>query len=219
MVFRSAPLFALVAVCGAQQAAVPVEQEPHHHLVLTNEFVEVMRVNLAPGESSLYHTHGHDGAAVELSNATIAQQKLGEAQGPKDQAKPGDVAARTVNTPYTHRVINVGDVPFDVLDVEFLQRPPVPSGMVAGEVVAENPSARVYRWTLGPGEVGAQHTHVRPYLIVAPVAMQLRMTTSDGRSRTESVKPGDYHWVNPRVTHTLANDGSEPGEIVEIELK
>ena len=218
--FRSLWLAAaLVAAGTAQTAPVPVEQEPSHHLVLKNDFVEVMRVALPAGESSLYHTHGHDGAAVELSNATIVQQKLGEAEGPKEQSKAGEIRARTVNSPYTHRLRNVGDSTFEVLDVEFLTRPKIPSGMVAGEVVAENPSARVYRWNLAPGESSVQHAHARPYLIVASVAMQLKMTSPDGRSLSEAVKAGDFHWVDSKVTHSLTNEGTEPGEIVEIELK
>jgi mannose-6-phosphate isomerase-like protein (cupin superfamily) len=33
------------------------------------------------------------------------------------------------------------------------------------------------------------------------------------------VKAGDFHWVESAVTHTLANEGSEKGVLVEFELK
>jgi quercetin dioxygenase-like cupin family protein len=210
---------AYVGSSSAPPATVLVTQEPHHHLVLKNDYVEVLHVKLAPGESTLNHTHPHDGAAVQLTDATIAQQKPGEAEGPKNATRPGDVSARTVDLPFTHIVHNVGETEFEVLDVEFLQRPKVPSSALAGQVAAENPSARVYRWKLAPGEASPQHSHVRPYLIVSPVAMQLKMTAPDGRSITEEVKAGDFHWVDAKVTHSLANAGTEPGEIVEIELK
>src|SRR5262249_47736233 len=114
---RSVLTLTFATLCLAKQSPVPVEQEPFHQLVFQNAFVEVMRVTLPPGKSTQFHTHGHDGIAVQVSNATITQQKPGEAETPKSQGKPGDVSARTVDTPYTHRVINQGATPFEVIDV------------------------------------------------------------------------------------------------------
>jgi mannose-6-phosphate isomerase-like protein (cupin superfamily) len=49
--------------------------------------------------------------------------------------------------------------------------------------------------------------------------MQLKMTAPDGQSRAETVKAGDFHWVDAQVTHTLSNEGTTAGTIVELELK
>jgi len=211
----------LGSIALAQQAPVPVEQEPHHRVVLKNDSVVVMRVTLAPGESTLYHTHSHDRAAVELSDTTITQQEPGAPEGRKETLKPGDVRASTRGeAPYSHRVKDVGANPFDVIDVELLERPKQPSAPVAGaNVVAENPSARIYKWTLAPGAVSIMHTHARPYLIVAATTMTLKMTSPDGKSLTHEIKAGDFHWVDSKVTHALANEGTTEGQIVEIELK
>jgi len=107
----------------------------------------------------------------------------------------------------------------DLIDVEFLVRPKQPAAPAVATVVAENPSARIYRWTLAPGAVSSMHTHERPYLIVAATPMTLKMTAPDGRSLSEEVKPGDFHWIDAKVTHSLANEGNEEGVIVEFELK
>jgi len=45
------------------------------------------------------------------------------------------------------------------------------------------------------------------------------MTSPDGRSFADDVKPGDFHWVDSKVTHALSNEGTTEAEIVEIELK
>jgi mannose-6-phosphate isomerase-like protein (cupin superfamily) len=45
------------------------------------------------------------------------------------------------------------------------------------------------------------------------------MTAPDGQSLTHEIKPGDFHWVTTKVTHTLANAGTGEGQIIEIELK
>ena len=213
------PLLAFVASGHGQDAPVPVEQEPHHRVLLKNDFVIVMRVNLPPGESTLYHTHSHDRAAIDLAHNAITQQKPGGIEGSPSYSKPGDVLAFTLDSPFTHRVKNDGSGMMDLIDVEFLQRPKQPAGSAAATVVAENPSARIFRWTIAPGTVSPMHAHERPYLIVATTAFKLKMSAPDGRSLSEEVKPGDFHWVDAKVTHSLANEGNTPGEIVEIELK
>jgi quercetin dioxygenase-like cupin family protein len=105
-----------------------------------------------------------------------------------------------------------------VIDVEFFRRPEHPSEAAAA-VAAENPSARVYNWTLAPGATSALHTHERPYLILAVTPMQLKMTGQDGTSMTHEVKAGDFHWIDMKVSHSLTNAGTSEGQIVEIELK
>ena len=145
MAWLTSVVVLLAGSSSAQETPIPVDQEPHHKVVMKNDFVIAMHVTLAPDERTLYHTHGHDRAAVELSNSSITQQKLGEAEGPANPTKPGDLSVTT--TPangYSHRVHNVGSGAFEVFDVEFLQRPETPSDDIAGPVAGENPSARAY---------------------------------------------------------------------------
>ena len=222
--FNVVPAIALATLFYTQEtsapAPVPVEQEPHHHLVLKNDNLLALRVTLQPGELSLYHIHSVDDVAVWLGHSNAAQQLPNEPEDPPVEQKPGNISLRTLHeTPFTHRVHNLGPGIFDVLDVELLQRPEHPSSAVAGPVAGENPSARVYKWTLGPGAVTPVHTHERPYLIVAATGFQLKMTAPDGQSFTHAIEPGDFHWVTSKVAHTLANAGTGEGQIVEIELK
>jgi quercetin dioxygenase-like cupin family protein len=213
-------LLAFVGLCMAQEKPIPVEQEPHHKIVLQNDLVQVMHVTLSPGERTLYHTHSHDRAAVELSACSITQQSFGGAEGPPSPTQAGDLSmSPQINGGYSHRVHNVASVMFEVLDIEFLRRPEKSSDALAGPIAAENPSARAYKWTLAPGTQTPQHTHTRPYLIVMATPMQLKMTAPDGQSFTHTVKAGDFHWVDAPVTHVLSNDGSTAGTIVELELK
>ena len=204
---------------GAQQSPVPVEQEPHHHLVLKNDSVLVVRVKLLPGESTLFHTHLYDRMTVDLSDATITRQKPGEPESGPETAKVGRVVALESNGPFTHLVHNAGKATFEALDVEVLHRPTQAAGPAAGKVEAENPSARAYKWTLAPGATSAMHTHERPYLIISTSPLVLKMTDPEGKSFTHEVKAGDIHWVDAKVTHSLANEGTTAGQIVEIELK
>ena len=218
--FRVAQVMVMsAAIASGQQTPVTPDQEPHHHVLFKNEFVIVIRATLQPGEITLYHTHSHDSAGFDFTASTTTEQLFGKAEGPPETSHPGEVSADSLNEPITHRVHNVGGGPMDVFHVELLQRPTHPSAPAAALVAGENASARIYNWMLSPGSSSLMHTHERPYLMVARTDMRLKMTAPDGRSQFEDVKPGDFHWSDTKITHSLANDGVAQGQIVEIELK
>ena len=102
-------------------AVVSLVDEPHHHWRFQNQYVLVTEVTLAPGESTLFHTHLHDNIAIELNNATTQRQLLGKEWQAAD-VKVGQVDYRQGDKqPYTHRVKNSGSTTFRVIDVELLQ--------------------------------------------------------------------------------------------------
>ena len=207
---------------ASQNASAPVlvEDEPLHRTVLKNDSVRVLHLTLPAGERTLFHTHNHDRVAVDLSTTSITQQNWIEQEDSPTTTAPGEFSAITlVGDSFTHRVHNVGSAPFDVIDVEIQQRPATPSASVAAPVAGENPSARIYKWVLAPGVTSAMHTHVRPHLIVAATAFNLKMSSPDGQFFTHEVKPGDFHWVDTNVTHSLANQSSAEAILIEIELK
>jgi len=142
---KAALIVPLVAGATIAQTSVPVEQEPHHHIVWKNGFVEVIRVALPVGESTLFHTHSRDRVAVDLTSTMLSFQKLNEPEGKPEPSIPGDISSHAdFDAPYTHRLHNVGEKTYEVIDVEFFKRPEHPSEIAAATVVAENPSARVY---------------------------------------------------------------------------
>ncbi len=202
------------------ETPVPVEQEARHRMVLKNDFVEVMRVSLLPGESTGLHTHSHDGVAVQLAPSTITMDLPGQAPRGPLEFHAADVSVQSyAKQPFTHRVNNVGATPFEVLDVELLKRPEGPAVEALAVPAAEHDSARVYQWRLAPGAASPQHDHRRPYLIVAATPMQLLMGAPDGSAFEHAVEAGAVHWVDVPVTHSLVNRGEAPGVMVEVELK
>jgi quercetin dioxygenase-like cupin family protein len=224
---RMLRLFALcwMALSGANvaaQSAVPVEQEPAHHLVLQNDRVRVFHVQLPAGAVSLWHVHTHDGISVRIGDATIQDESLG---GP---AKTFELRRGAVNfgaTPvaYTHRVNNIGTTPFDNVYIELLGGPGAGSSNVARPAAQrpaefENERVRVLRRVLAPGEATEMHTH--PADAVAAVVMPgtLQVTQADGTIRTLEPQPGAVLWVAAGTTHALRNTGSAPVEIVDVEL-
>lgn len=213
-------LLIVAAVPPPHDSAVPVEEEPHHKTVFKNDYVQAFRVTLEPGQTGLMHTHSHDDAAVRLSTATVAADSPGQPVGPPEPVYPGLVLARDNEAkPHTHRVHNIGTTVFDVIDVQILKRPDGPAVPAISLPAAENAKMRVYRYELGPGAATTQHTHTRPYLLVAATDVDLRTTSPDGASMEHPVKAGDMQWVESAVTHTLTNRGAKKAILVEFELK
>ena len=98
---------------------VPVEREPHHHVVLWNQYVRVLDVLFPPGDPALFHTHSNDNVSVELSGDTTKSQALGGEWSKPGEVVPGRVAFhKAKGQPYTHRVGSAGTQAFHVIDVE-----------------------------------------------------------------------------------------------------
>lgn len=215
-------LMSLLGVLAmAQQPPVASDKEPAHKTIFKNDSLLVLHVVLPPGKSTEFHTHSRDAVAVRLSESQIKVEEPGgrPAMGP-NAMHPGDVSANEyAKHPYTHKVINAGHTVFDVLDIEALKRQEGPQTKPIGPVAAENASMRAYRYELAPGASSPQHTHERPYMIVSATPMALKMAPPDGQSSAHPVKAGDLHWVDQKVTHTLTNQGTEKGVIIEVELK
>jgi quercetin dioxygenase-like cupin family protein len=206
----------VAALALAQDAAVPVEDEPHHRTVFKNEFVQAFRVNLEPGETSLMHIHSRDDGAVRLTTATVAADSPGEPIGPTEPVVPGMVSARDNEAkPKIHRVHNIGKTLFDVIDVQVLSRPSGQEAPAISAPAAQNAKMRLYRYELEPG-ASAQHTHARPYLLVFATDATLGTNASDDK---RVVKAGEMQWVETTVTHTLVNRGAEKAILVEFEIK
>jgi hypothetical protein len=109
------------AAVKGQTEAVPLEQEPHHRWMFENQNVRVLDVVLAPGESTLCHTHSHDSIAVRLTDASAQEQPFNKEWRPASRLLPGD-SRYMKGTPelYIHRVKDVGSTPFHVIDIELL---------------------------------------------------------------------------------------------------
>ena len=114
------PAAAHATAQGTENDPVPVEQEPHHHVIFENQYVRVLDVVVRPGETTLFHRHSLDNVAVLLSDATMRNQAAGKdwADSP---AKEGTVHfAAGTQKPYAHRIANKGSTVFHVLDVQIL---------------------------------------------------------------------------------------------------
>src|SRR5467141_3834260 len=80
---------------------VPIAREPHHHLVLENDYVRVFRVSVPAHDATLLHQHDVPYVYVSLG--------------------PADVINAVQGKPEAHIARNESDVPFNNVTIELLK--------------------------------------------------------------------------------------------------
>jgi len=235
-------LLPLAVSASAQPAAgtetrVPVHEEPRHHLMLDTPTLRILDIQIPPGDQTLFHTHdtailyvpiarsqtrGQDwggawsgGGAAAAPVAPAAAAPL-PAPGP---ARPQRVNSVTtyVDTPYTHRVHNVGSSLFRLIGIANRTAgdasAPVTSG-AAPEL--ENRYYRAERLVVAPGMSMPIATHAGPIVLV----MQTPGTAAiDGASWHPLNGSGDFARIDGASAHRLHNRGAAEIEVVAVAVK
>jgi mannose-6-phosphate isomerase-like protein (cupin superfamily) len=105
--------------------------------------------------------------------------------------------------------------------------PPEPSREAApqalkygSKVVLENDRVRVKEATFPPGLMDTgMHTHELPHVGVILTKGTLVFSDRDGKSERVTFDVGSVGYRDANVTHQVANPGSEPMRVIEVELK
>ena len=85
-------------------------------------------------------------------------------------------------------------------------------------LIAENEHVRVLRATLPPGVTTAMHSHPA-HIGVTLTGGSLRMGLPDGKTVDMEAKPDQVMPVQAAGSHTTANTGKTPIEVIVIEIK
>ena len=122
-------------VGGAQeQSVVPLKLEPHHHLVLHNDFVNVYSVRVQPKDSVLLHKHDFDAIGIMLSDAEITIRVPGK---PDSHQKVVAGQLRLQQAGYIHSTVVDGDTDYRNVTVELLlpqlERRNICGGVISGQ--------------------------------------------------------------------------------------
>jgi quercetin dioxygenase-like cupin family protein len=221
-------LFILPLTLFAQAPEVEITAEPSHHLALTNEYLRVFQVEVAPHASTLMHRHRHDYMFVTLGDSHVSNQVAGKT--------PVDLKIADGETHYTpgnfaHIAVNLSDQPFRNVTIEFLQDEqlrnapspwPANSGPhdttgVHAKVLFEKDGARVSQIEIDPGTT-VPHHHEGPHLMVAANDLELSSDVEGRGSMPAHFKSGDVKWLPGGYTHTLTNTGKSAAKLVIVEF-
>lgn len=229
-------LVPLAALClaSAQTApqAVDVSAEPHHHLVLENEYVRAFRVEVPPNGATGLHHHANDYVFVVLGASQVSNEVEGK---PPVRLQLADGEAGYSEGGFAHVARNLASTPFRNVTVEILPaarqraaaRKPG-AGWERGVELFEGGSIdtivvrgglRVTETELKPGATQPLHTHSGPHLAIPLTDVELRSDVPGKPAQTIRFKSGEVDWVAGRVTHTLTNVGSSPARFLAIEFR
>lgn len=188
-----------------------------------NDFVEVMRVELAPGDSLPPH-RGADRVVYALSDYTIRFQQ--RSQRTTRSHAEGEAHFHEAGV---HAVENVGSAPavFVVFERGTAALPEAPAaseatdldaqaGPTEVETLVENPSAEAHLVTLGPGEQLPPHTG---YARIVYSLSDYAVVFHEGdRQEERSFQMGDVHYHEPG-RHWVENAGETPARFLVVEFR
>jgi quercetin dioxygenase-like cupin family protein len=222
-------LFAAVSFSAADdKTVVTISQEPHHHLVLENEYTRVYDVTVPAHQSTLLHRHDNDYLAVILEPAQIQNDVLGR---PVTTGRAGKGEVRFAVAPLSHRLINSGDTPFRNITIEILKKK---SGTLKGttpergldvghgglsDTVVDNSEVRVQDVQIAAGGMLHKHTHKYPFLVVALSDLDLHNMPQGKPAAMVHQKAGEVKWIGAGSTHEMMNMGKQEAHFIEVEFK
>ena len=217
--------FAILALLPAGSSPVEVANEPHHHLVLRNEYLRAYKVELPPGEQTLLHHHGENFVSVTLSEAQIENDAVGK---PPAGLKTGPGDVRMTSAPLTHLVKNLGSTPFLNITVEILPR----SASAAASPISrrttpgvfrtdkgETEAVRVFETIINDGVTVPEHVHSVPHLLVALDDIELQTNVAGHAPQSLRFAAGDVRWFDAGLKHSVTNVAGRPAHYVTLEFK
>lgn len=178
-------------------AEVPVENEPHHHLVFENEYVRVFKVEVAPHEATLVHRHKRDYVVVTIGDAEVTNAVVGK-EPKKWSFKDGDVTFLEASgeKSFAHKAVNERGKPFRNYTIEIKTG----RGVASNFDRCEGP---VCHRTVAAGEGFVCETYRSPSYASSmsfPGKLRLVVPLADSmlfnRVPPETIKKYDWKWLN-----------------------
>jgi hypothetical protein len=193
-----------------QAVAVPLDREPSHHLVLSNAYVRVFRVEVPPHTTTLPHRHDRDYIWVSIGASDFTNAVEGK-QPAKVHSEDSEVHFSP--GPFAHVATNDSDRPFRNYTIELLKHGEVQLkpgedehavNLLEGgtiEALFVKDSVRAIEITLNSG-VSVSGPHLaRPHLLID-------LTPDDQR----------VQWFNAGSGTSLKNVGSQPARYLVLEF-
>ncbi len=232
----AAALFVPLACCAQETSIPPLKSEPHHHLVLHNDFVNVYSVEVQPHDSVQLHRHEADGIGIMLSDSQITVHAPGK---PDAHQTVTNGQLRLQSAGYVHSTSVDGDTPYRNVTVELLAPQRSPQNLCAA-LIATQPT-RCPESTTKPHLVRhkeepqfqTEETEITLIRILpgqsvtldAPALPQLLVILDavEGATENSSIKPlraGDFLWRDvDAAAQVLKNASGREVRVVAFAFK
>jgi quercetin dioxygenase-like cupin family protein len=196
-------------------AVITMDQEPHHHLALHNDYVKVFNVEVASGDSIVLHRHDQDTVAIAIGDQLVT---VGVPGKPDVHQKNPDGQLRLQASGYVHST-HVNGGAYHTIAVELL-RPQTGARnlcapVLAGDRAKTSSSTVLKQPQYESGQTRIDLVRVLPHqkmdiaqtaashLIVALDPASISHKTS--KEPDHVLRPGDFMWF----------DAGDPGHVFE----
>jgi len=212
-------VFLVFILINQVSAQVPVRDEPHHKVVLENDYVRILNVRILPHDTTLAHIHAAASVMVFLSKSNIGSQIVGALPVPAD-VTPGQTNYAAYNEkPIKHRVWNDGNSPFHVMDIELVKKNPSPDSctVLSQEGIKlqwQQKLVRSYKINVEKGKEYDIPKSNCAYLLIDISGSVAAIAASSMRM----IKDGGFIFFPPEAEIKISSNGSA-AECVLLELK
>lgn len=229
---RLSALLALSAQAYASplraQRVVPVHEEPRHKLMFEGGGLRVLDVQIAPGDTSLYHLHATPILYTSVSVSRTIEQLVGG-----DWPPPGTppilqwVVGRTLSDtiypvrPKSHRVTNIGTTLFRLIGVVTTEGTPRPfttpiGNELLGTHELSNSWFRQTRVTLALGDTTPFKQATRTVVAILPMSGSATIER-DGGPGTVLSTPGAFTVIVAGTRYRLRHASGPTAEVVLVQ--
>ncbi len=108
-----------VAIFAQVPTVIPLASEPHHHIALHNEYVNVYEVEVRPHDSVQLHRHEFDAISIMMSDSEVVVRAPGK---PDARQKLSDGQVRLQSSGHVHSTSIEGNTIYRNITVELLFR-------------------------------------------------------------------------------------------------
>jgi hypothetical protein len=235
--FAALSLFS-VALATQAPAMITMDQEPHHHLVLRNDYVKVFAVKVSPGDSILLHRHDHDAIAIAIGDQQVT---VGIPGKPDVHLKNPDGQIRLQAIGYTHSTqVDPGSA-YQTIAVELLHPQGNPRNLCAPAIAGQplncpDPPAKDSSAKSKPQpQFQTDQTRVQAVRVSPHQAMEVghlptfelivaldraSISPLSGKGPAQALAPGDFVWLDKDgPSRTLKNEGNSDARFIEISIR
>src|SRR6186713_669668 len=215
-------LFTAVITCSLfVTAQIHVRDEPRHHNVFENEFICILDVYLAPGDTTLYHLHNTPSVFIMFTNTNVGSQLIGK-QPQKGANITGEVSYDNLNTPRTHRVWNEDTSWFHVMDIELTS-----TKQKKNIAVLQNSSLKLlfneqqvigYNIELKAASNIQLPPSANGYLLISKSASDIELKIDDA-VQERIMKPSHYIWIEAGNKLAIKTMGNKTANFALLQFK
>jgi hypothetical protein len=202
----------------AAQDAIPVSKEPFHKNVFENNYLRVLDVRIAPGDTSQFHKHETPSVFISLHPVKTGSQVIIE-----DGISTALSSDRKITfegfykSPRIHRVWNEDTSVFHVMDIEILakgnENKEAPIALENFQLLFDAPPVRTYRVTL------KNNQQIEIKRKAALVLVGLTDANKVMVNKKSFTKEGDFLFISPSEKIKLVNKDHQEYSFALLELK